>query len=232
MVGCLLLLRAMPHVALARLAQMYGPIMYPKLGTCDVVVASKPDSARALLKTLGANLSNRPPNAGPTDIAYGAQDFVFADIGPRWNLPRKLTSLHMLGAKAFKDSGEIRGAEIVHTIGAVCEQSRRGEEVVVPEMVSCALANIIGQKSRSRGVLETQGRESNDFKEMVVELMRLAGLFSVGDFNPSVAWMDLQAIETKMKFLHRKFDALLTKMIEEHSATATSAWKIQIFSML
>lgn len=49
-VGCLPLLGAMPHVALAQLAQKYGAIMYLKLGTCDVVVASKPDSARAFLK--------------------------------------------------------------------------------------------------------------------------------------------------------------------------------------
>lgn len=219
-VGCLPLLGAMPHVALAQLAQKYGAIMYLKLGTCDVVVASKPDSARAFLKTLDLNFSNRPPNAGATHIAYEAQDFVFADIGPRWNLLRKLTSLHMLGAKSFKDWGAIRGAEIGHMIQAMCELSRRGEPVVVPEMVSCALANIIGQKSLSRRVFETQGSESNDFKEMVVELMRLAGLFNVGDFIPSIAWMDLQGIEGKMKLLHNKFDALLTRMIEEHSATA------------
>jgi hypothetical protein len=55
---------------------------------------------------------------------------------------------------------------------------------------------------------------------MVVELMTSAGFFNIGDFIPSVAWMDLQGIERGMKKLHRRFDVLLTKMIEDHSATS------------
>jgi flavonoid 3',5'-hydroxylase len=69
-------------------------------------------------------------------------------------------------------------------------------------------------------VFVTKGSESNEFKDMVVELMTSAGLFNVGDYIPSVAWMDLQGIERGMKRLHRRFDVLLTKMMEEHIATA------------
>ncbi|KAE9465839.1 hypothetical protein C3L33_02249, partial [Rhododendron williamsianum] len=185
-----------------------------------MVVASSPGAARAFLKTLDHNFSNRPPGAGATHIAYGAQDFVFADIGPRWNLFRKLSNLHMLGAQSYKDWALIREKELGHVIQDMFRLSRNGQPVVVPEMLLCAMANLIGQKSISRRVFATQGSESNEFKYMVVELMRLAGLFNIGDFIPSIAWMDLQGIEGKMKRLHKQFDGLLTKMIEEHSLTA------------
>ncbi|KAL7174610.1 hypothetical protein ACSBR2_033785 [Camellia fascicularis] len=103
LIGAIPHLGSMPHVALAKMAKIYGPIVYLKKGTCGMVVASTPDSARAFLKTLDLNFSNRPPNAGATHLAYGAQDMVFADYGPRWKLLRKLSNLHMLGGKALQN---------------------------------------------------------------------------------------------------------------------------------
>jgi flavonoid 3',5'-hydroxylase len=91
---------------------------------------------------------------------------------------------------------------------------------VVPEMLTYAMANMIGQVILSRRVFVTKGEESNEFKDMVVELMTSAGFFNIGDFIPSIAWMDLQGIEGGMKRLHKRFDVLLTKMIEEHTASA------------
>ncbi|KAF2291825.1 hypothetical protein GH714_035962 [Hevea brasiliensis] len=218
-IGALPLLGTMPHVTLAKMAKKYGPVMYLKMGTCNMVVASTPDAARAFLKTLDLNFSNRPPNAGATHLAYNAQDMVFADYGPRWKLLRKLSNLHMLGGKALEDWGQVRSAELGHMLRAMCEASQRNEPVVVPEMLTYAMANMIGQIILSRRVFVTKGSESNEFKDMVVELMTSAGFFNIGDFIPSIAWMDLQGIERGMKKLHKKFDALLTKMMEDHMAT-------------
>jgi flavonoid 3',5'-hydroxylase len=194
--------------------------MYLKMGTRDMVVASNPDAARAFLKTRDLNFSNRPIDGGPTHLAYNAQDMVFADYGPRWKLLRKLSNLHMLGGKALEDWAPVRVTELGHMLRAMCEASRKGDPVVVPEMLTYAMANMIGQIILSRRVFVTKGSESNEFKDMVVELMTSAGFFNIGDFIPSVAWMDLQGIERGMKKLHRRFDVLLTKMIEDHSATS------------
>ncbi|RVW54501.1 Flavonoid 3',5'-hydroxylase 2 [Vitis vinifera] len=220
LLGALLLLGNMPHVALAKMAKRYGPVMFLKMGTSSMVVASTPEAARAFLKTLDINFSNRPPNAGATHLAYGAQDMVFADYGPRWKLLRKLSNLHMLGGKALEDSSQVRTVELGHMLRAMLELSQREEPVVVPEMLSFSIANMIGQVILSRRVFETKGSESNEFKDMVVELMTCAGYFNIGDFIPSIAWMDIQGIERGMKHLHKKFDKLLTRMIEEHTASA------------
>ena len=219
-IGAIPLLGDMPHVTLAKMAKKYGPVMYLKMGTRDMVVASNPDAARAFLKTLDLNFSNRPIDGGPTHLAYNAQDMVFADYGPRWKLLRKLSNLHMLGGKALEDWAPVRVTELGHMLRAMCEASRKGDPVVVPEMLTYAMANMIGQIILSRRVFVTKGSESNEFKDMVVELMTSAGFFNIGDFIPSVAWMDLQGIERGMKKLHRRFDVLLTKMIEDHSATS------------
>nr|AQL59239.1 flavonoid 3',5'-hydroxylase [Delphinium chefoense] len=218
-VGALPMLGNMPHVALANLSRRYGPIVYLKLGSRGMVVASTPDSARAFLKTQDLNFSNRPTDAGATHIAYNSQDMVFADYGPRWKLLRKLSSLHMLGGKAVEDWAVVRRDEVGYMVKAIYESSCAGEAVHVPDMLVFAMANMLGQVILSRRVFVTKGVESNEFKEMVIELMTSAGLFNVGDFIPSIAWMDLQGIVRGMKRLHKKFDALLDKILREHTAT-------------
>ncbi|RVW92894.1 Flavonoid 3',5'-hydroxylase [Vitis vinifera] len=253
LLGTLPLLGNMPHVALAKMAKRYGPVMFLKMGTNSMVVASTPEAARAFLKTLDINFSNRPPNAGATLLAYDAQDMVFADYEARWKLLRKLSNLHMLGGKALEDwsqrceeerevpggarglvvrygykewgnmgcfgnpivvSGSIlcnilycivelfslirgrrhafAGTTLGHMLRAMLELSQRAEPVVVPEMLTFSMASMIGQVILSRRVFETKGSESNEFKDMVVELMTSAGYFNIGDFIPSIAWLDIQ----------------------------------------
>ena len=136
----------MPHVTLAKMAKIYGPIMYLKMGTCGMVVASTPDAARALLKNLDMNFSNRSSDiAGATHLAYDAQDMVFAHYGPRWKLLRKLCNLHMLGGKALEDWAQVRVVELGHMVRAMYESSKQGEPVVVPDLLTYAMANMISQ---------------------------------------------------------------------------------------
>ncbi|KAG6399477.1 hypothetical protein SASPL_140958 [Salvia splendens] len=94
-------------------------------------------------------------------------------------------------------------------MAAMHEASRLGEAVGLPEMLVYATANMIGQVILSRRVFVTKGKEMNEFKEMVVELMTTAGYFNIGDFIPWLAWMDLQGIERGMKKLHKKWDRLI-----------------------
>jgi flavonoid 3'-monooxygenase len=57
---------------------------------------------------------------------------------------------------------------------------------------------------------------ADEFKSMVVELMVLAGVFNIGDFVPALEWLDIQGVQGKMKKLHKRFDAFLTSIIEDH----------------
>ncbi|KAH7511738.1 hypothetical protein FEM48_Zijuj12G0014700 [Ziziphus jujuba var. spinosa] len=220
-IGCLPLVGSMPHVSLAQMAEKYGPIMFLKMGTCGMVVVSKPNSARAFLKTLDENFSNRPLTANAKYITYGGQDSVTAmESGTRWKLLKKLSNLHMLGATSFKDWSPTRAMEVRQMVQEMHKMGQQGQPIAVMEMVFCAMANMITQKSLNRRVFGKQGSEGNSMKDMIIELMRLAGLFNIGDFIPSIAWLDIQGTEGQMKRHHKKFDALLTKMLEEHEQTA------------
>jgi flavonoid 3',5'-hydroxylase len=160
--GALPLVGPAPHAGLAALARKYGPVMYLKMGTAGVVVASSPAAARAFLKSLDAAYANRPDVASAADITYGRQNMVFADYGAKWKLMRKLASVHLLGARALTHWERVRRDEAGHLVRSVAEAAAAGRPVVVvPEVLVCALANIVGQITVSKRVFDAQGDESN-----------------------------------------------------------------------
>ncbi|KAG2540527.1 flavonoid 3',5'-hydroxylase 1-like [Panicum virgatum] len=218
--GALPLVGPAPHAGLAALARRYGPIMYLKMGTAGVVVASSPAAARTFLKALDARYANRPAVASAADITYGCQNMVFANYGPRWKLMRKLASVHLLGARALADWAGVRRDEAGHLLRGVAEAAAAGRPVVVPEVLVCALANIVGQITVSRRVFDAQGDESNSYKDMIMSLLTGAGLFNISDFVPALARLDLQGVQAKLRRIHHQFDGLITKLLAEHAATA------------
>ncbi|KAJ1384103.1 Cytochrome P450 [Sesbania bispinosa] len=213
--GALPLLGTMPHVTLTNMAKKFGPIMFLKMGTCDTVVVSSPDSARVFLKTLNQNFSNRPTIAGATHLGYNSQDLVFAEYGPKWKLLRKLTSLHMLGGKALQDWAHVRASEVRHMVWAIHDECGKGEPIEVGDFLSCAITNMVSQVVLSHRIFANKGSESKEFKDMVVKFMTISGV-NIGDFVPCIGWMDLQGVVGKMKRLHKRFDVFFNKMIDEH----------------
>ncbi|KEH33357.1 putative flavonoid 3',5'-hydroxylase [Medicago truncatula] len=213
--GVLPHLGTMPHVTLANMAKKFGPIMYLKMGTCDTVVASSSDAARAFLKTLDHNFLNRPTIIGATYLGYNSQDLVFAKYGPKWKLLRKLTTLHMLGGKALQNWANVRENEVKHMVRSIHESGKKGESIEVGGLLSCAITNMVSQVVLSKRMFASKGQESKEFKEMVVEFMTISGI-NIGDFVPFIGWIDLEGVVGKMKRLHKRFDEFLTKLIEDH----------------
>ncbi|XP_008798387.2 flavonoid 3',5'-hydroxylase 1-like [Phoenix dactylifera] len=218
--GALPLVGSTPHSSLARLARRYGPIMYLKMGTCGVVVASSPSAARTFLKAFDAQFANRPSAISAKEVTYGYQNMVFSSYGPKWKLLRKLASFHLLGAKALADWAPVRRAEAAHMVRCILDAARIGRPVTLPDVLVCAFANIISQITLSLRIFDAQGEESNQYKDMIVELLTGGDLFNIGDFVPAIAWMDLQGVQAKLRRIHKRFDGMVTKLLEAHAASA------------
>ncbi|XP_052179859.1 flavonoid 3'-monooxygenase [Diospyros lotus] len=206
-----------PHQTIAAMARVYGPLMHLRLGMVHVVVAASASVAAQFLKTHDANFSSRPPNSGAKHIAYNYQDLVFAPYGPRWRMLRKICSVHLFSAKALDDFRHVRQEEVgVLTRGlASADQAR---PVNLGQTLTVCATNALGRVMLGRRVFrdDDSGGGVDDFKQMVVELMVLAGVFNLGDFVPALEWLDLQGVAAKMKKLHRRFDVFLTGILEEH----------------
>ncbi|EMS49392.1 hypothetical protein TRIUR3_03645 [Triticum urartu] len=70
-------------------------------------------------------------------------------------------------------------------------RARTDWALVVPEVLVCALANIVGRIRVSRRVFDAQGDGSSNYKEMIMSLLTGAGLFNISDFVLPLVWLDV-----------------------------------------
>lgn len=219
-IGNLPHLGTMPHHSIAALARTYGPLMHLWMGSVHVVVAASASVAAQFLKTHDQNFSSRPPNSGAKHIAYNYQDLVFAPYGPRWRMLRKICSVHLFSAKALDDFRHVRQEEVAILTRALASAAKSKTTVNLGQLLNLCTTNAIGRVMLGRRVFgDGSGGgdpKADEFKGMVVELMVLAGVFNIGDFVPSLEWLDLQGVAGKMKKLHSRFDAFLSEILEEH----------------
>ncbi|KAJ1282203.1 hypothetical protein BS78_03G033400 [Paspalum vaginatum] len=213
-----------PHHTMCALAREYGPLFRLRFGSAEVVVAASAAAAAQFLRAHDANFSNRPPNSGAEHVAYNYQDLVFAPYGPRWRALRKLCALHLFSAKALDDLRGVREGEVALMVRQLSLSARQGGgagagAVALGQVANVCATNTLARATVGRRVFAVDGGEgAREFKEMVVELMQLAGVFNVGDFVPALAWLDPQGVVGKMKRLHRRYDAMMDGIIREVKA--------------
>ncbi|OVA00792.1 Cytochrome P450 [Macleaya cordata] len=211
-----------PHQNLAAMVPTYGPLIYLRLGSVHVVVACSASVAAQFLKTHDANFASRPPNSGAKHIAYNYKDLVFAPYGHRWRMFRKICAVHLFSVKALDEFRYIREEEVAVMTKALAlsNNTSTNSPVNLAGLLNVCTTNALGRVLLGRRLCgDGEGHadlKSQQFKEMVVELMVLSGVFNISDFIPSLEWLDLQGVAAKMKKLHKRFDAFLTTIIEEH----------------
>ena len=225
MLGNLPQLGAKPHHTLRDLARVHGPLFRLRFGSAEVVVAASAPVAARFLRAHDANFSSRPPNSGAEHVAYNYQDLVFAPYGARWRALRKLCALHLFSARALDDLRAVREGEVALMVRELA--ARRGggggqRGVALGQVANVCATNTLARATVGRRVFAADGGEgATEFKDMVVELMQLAGVFNVGDFVPALRWLDPQGVVAKMKKLHRRFDDMMNGIIAERKAGVT-----------
>ncbi|XP_050226086.1 flavonoid 3'-monooxygenase [Mercurialis annua] len=217
-----------PHQTMANLARTYGPLMHLRMGFVDVAVAASASVAAQFLKVHDINFSNRPPTTGGKHIAYNNQDLVFAPYGPRWRLLRKISSVHLFSNKALDDFRHVREEEVAVLTRALASESKT--PIDLGQLLNVCVTNALGRVMIGRRVFSDDirggaAKEADNFKSMVVELMKLAGVFNIGEFIPALEWLDLQGVTSKMKKLHKRFDAFLSEIVEDHKTSHGSELK-------
>ncbi|KAL2319830.1 hypothetical protein Fmac_028799 [Flemingia macrophylla] len=182
-----------------------------------VVVAASGVVAEQFLKVHDANFCNRPVNFRTTYMTYNLQDLIFAPYGPRLRLLRKLSTVHMFSAKALDDFTQLRQEEVKRLIRNLARSESK--TVKLGQLLNICTTNTLSRMMIGRRVFNDDDScdpRADEFKSIVVELMVLVGTYNIGDFIPLFDWLDLQGVKAKTRYLHKRLDAFLTTILEEH----------------
>ncbi|MCO5560105.1 hypothetical protein L7F22_049947 [Adiantum nelumboides] len=215
-IGNFHLLGAMPHQSLTQLARRYGPLMSMRLGSILYIVASTPEMARYFLQTYDHCFASRPRTAAATHILNNSTDLAFAPYGPYWTLIRRACVKDVFHPKRLLSFQPIRQQETRNLIHGLLQQSSSGHPILLRPHLQGAANNIISRMTLSKTYIELSSSSSaGDIVAIIDEIMHLLGVPNVGDFIPSLAWLDLQGLERKMRAVREQVKVTLGEIIRE-----------------
>eukprot|EP01018_Ginkgo_biloba_P005219 Gb_05137 [translate_table: standard] len=218
-VGNLHMLGRFPHRTLQALAKKYGPVMYLHLGSIRTVVVSSPEMAKEFLKTHDAIFASRPTAflAGKY-LSYDFKDVGLAPYGPYWRHMKKLCTLELLSPKRIDSFRSVREEEVSLLLHSLWQESAHGTKSVNFTKKLTSLTSSIMCRMIFGGKYSDDDMTGKKFKEIIVEMNQAGGCFFIGDFVPSLQWLDFQGVGRRVKNVIKIFDAFAEKVIDEHVA--------------
>ncbi|TKY73567.1 steroid 17alpha-monooxygenase or 17alpha-hydroxyprogesterone aldolase [Spatholobus suberectus] len=214
-IGNLHQLGTLPHRSFQALSRMYGPLMLLQLGQTPTLVVSSVDVAKEIYKTHDVAFSNKPQTTAVKIIMYGCKDVAFAPYGEEWRQKRKICVLELLSIKRVRSFQSIREEEVAAMLDAIREVcASKRSSVNLSEMLIQTSNNIMSRCVLGRKYDTADGRIS--FGELGRKMMKHLATFTVGDFFPSLGWIDFltgQIPEFKATFC--ALDAFFEQLIAE-----------------
>lgn len=208
----------LPHRSFYDLSKIYGPVMYLRLGFLPCVVVSNSEMAKEILRTHDLVFANRPATAAGKHIAYNNKNIGLASYGPYWRLMRKLCVHELLSAKRFESFKPVRQEEVSLAMKSMWERSKEG---TVRVNISTSLLDITSaiiwrMLTGTRFDVDDVTGRGGELKLMVREIIGTLSAVNIGDFFPSIDWMDLQGLKKRMVNAHNFFDKIVGRIIDDH----------------
>ncbi|XP_061341159.1 cytochrome P450 71A1-like [Gastrolobium bilobum] len=209
-------LGTLPHHSFQALSHKYGPIMMLQLGQIPALVVSSVDVVKEIFQNHDTAFSNRPQTTAEKIIMYGCKDVAFAPYGEEWRQKRKICVLELLSLKRVRSFRSIREEEVAQLVDMAREAcERKRSSVNLSEMLIVASNNIVSRCVLGQKYDNPDG--SSSFGELGRKMMEHLAALSVGDFFPSLGWIDvLTGKIPEFKSTFRALDAFFDRVIEEH----------------
>ncbi|KAL2932427.1 hypothetical protein RDABS01_023818 [Bienertia sinuspersici] len=205
------------YKSLHHLAGEYGPLVYLRLGSTTLVLASSPSMAAQIFKTQDTNFACRPKFSYADKILYGAYSFINAPYGDYWRFLKKLCVNELLGSHQVDHSRFIRSQELDKLLGRVMESAERSAVIDVSVELVKFTNNVLCRMAMSTVTdVFTRTDQAEELRGLLKQSFELAGKLYVGQmlgpFKSVVLWLYGQ----KVADLNRRFDQLLEKILKEH----------------
>ncbi|MQM19380.1 hypothetical protein Taro_052384 [Colocasia esculenta] len=221
LIGNLHQLGPLAHRSLSKLAGKHGPVMLLHLGHTPTLVVSSAEAAREVMKTHDLAFASRPPSTAAKRYMYDYRDMAMAPYGEYWRQVRRIGILHLLSLKQVQSFRAVREEEVAAMVEDVAAFS--GVPVNLSEKV-VGMTNSITSRVALGKRFSGKDDAGQGFRELLAEFLAVLGAFKVGDFIPSMAWVDkVSGFEARLEKNSQQLDGFLEKVVEERIHTRRSA---------
>ncbi|KAL2525467.1 Cytochrome [Abeliophyllum distichum] len=205
-----LMMGALPHRALSKLSNQYGPILHLKLGEVSSIVISSRDIAKKVLTVNDLAIADRPESIGMKTLWYDYKDLAFSPYNEHWRQMRKICIMELLSNKNVRSFGYIRLDETSSLIKTI--QSYRGKPFNITDNIFSFTSAVT-----SRAAFGEILKEQDTLIEFMKKGVALAGGFELADLYPSLTFLQvLSWNKHQLLKMRRKLDSILDVMLNEH----------------
>ncbi|KDO57490.1 hypothetical protein CISIN_1g048482mg, partial [Citrus sinensis] len=164
-----------------------------------------------MFKTHDIVISNRPKTTPANILLYECQGIGFSNYGEYWRQVRKICVLQLLSVRRVQSFQHVRDGEVSSLITKIrLSCFNKGSPLNLLEML------LIASKEENTG-------QSNKFGELLRRLEEQFAAFCVGDTFLFLGCLDvLSGLIGRLNATARAIDALLDRVIEEHTNRASS----------
>ncbi|XP_060180784.1 geraniol 8-hydroxylase-like isoform X1 [Lycium barbarum] len=218
-IGNLHLLGAKPHISLANLAKLYGPIMSLKLGQITTVVISSSTIAKQVLKHQDQVFSGRfVPNALQAHNHYKFS-VAWLPVCPQWRTLRRILNTKIFSSNRLDANQHLRSQKVKELL-AYCEKcSQEGKALDVGQTAFKTNLNLLSNTLFSKDLADPFSDSKVELKDVIWGIMAEVGKANLVDFFPILEKIDLQGIRRRTTILSGKlfklFDGLINERLEE-----------------
>ncbi|MCD7464889.1 hypothetical protein HAX54_000159 [Datura stramonium] len=218
-IGNLHLLGAKPHVSLANLAKIYGPIMRLKLGQITTVVISSSTIAKIVLKNKDQAFSTRfIPNALQANNHHQFS-VVWLPVCPQWRILRKILNENIFSSNRLDASQHVRSQKVKELIAYCAKCSQEGEALDVGQVAFKTNLNMLSNTLFSKDLVDPFSDSKVELMEVVRNIKTEIGNFNLVDFFPILENFDLQGIRSRLTIhldkLFKLYDDIINERLEE-----------------
>ncbi|XP_077246506.1 cytochrome P450 71A1-like [Tasmannia lanceolata] len=215
-IGNLHQLGSLPHSSLRSLTEKHGPLMFLQLGQVPTLVVSSAKLVHEIVKTNDIAFSGRAATMAAKQLTYGCNDVTFSPYGDYWRAARKICVVELLSAKRVQLFQQVREEEVCKMIEKISHSCSvaRGASINLSEMFLSLTNDIISRVAFGKNC---GGQGENRYAGLTREIGIVMGLFRVGDYFPSLGWIDVvTGLDARTKRAFRVLDSLFEQVIEEH----------------
>nr|AFK40472.1 unknown [Lotus japonicus] len=216
-VGNLFAMGDKPYKSLAKLAEIYGPVLHLKLGHVTTIVVSSPDTAKEVLQTHDSSLSDRTIPHALTAFNHHQFGVGFLPLSPLWKDMRRVCKNQLFSVKSLDANQDLRRKKVQELLSDVQQSSLSGEAVDIGKAAFKASINLLSNTIFSVDFAKSAGG-TGEHKDIVLSMSKFAGSPNVADFFPWLRFIDPQSIKRNYVVYIGKlfgvFDSIIDKRLK------------------
>ncbi|PWA84762.1 cytochrome P450 [Artemisia annua] len=187
--------RVNPHIRLAKMAQVYGPLISLRIGQRILIVGSSPNVASEILKTHDHALSGRDVSIllRSKEPTVHNMNLVFtSECDDGWRYLRNIYRTDLLSGKVLESRANIRENKVYDMVKYLA--SKEGEDIVIKDVAFVTAMNILGNASLSMDLVDYEGNGIGaGIMDAVRRVIMLVAQPQLADMFPILGQWDMQS---------------------------------------